>query len=308
MVGRHAAASTQRIPRWVIPAGAMLAVLALVLVFVLPRFTSGPTNDASGTSTGAFSDTKQRAGANASGTDSDGRGADDDRGSIAGPEVTAPASESESKEREKKQKRSKKPNDKDSKDSAGGSPEIPSDPKSIEVLANKKRPIEPLTYAPTDLVSIGSGQSLRSEAAKAYKKMRDAAAATGVRFHPISGYRSYSQQAATYNHWKATYGQQHADSVSAAPGTSEHQLGLAVDVTDGICKLRRCFGNTEAGQWVAKNAHKYGFVIRYPEGKSDITGYWPEPWHLRYVGVDLAKELTTKGLTLEEHYKWKPDK
>lgn len=316
MKGRHAAATARTVPRWALPVGVFLAVLALILVIVLPRSGSQPTNDAGTASAEASPDAKQRAAATASDANKN-KPADADKdpskGSIAGPKISAAPSASESESETvspSESAPSKKPSesDKPSESAEDRSPEIPSDPNNIKVLANKKRPLEPLTYAPKDLVHIGSGQSMRSEAAQAFKKLRNAGAASGVNFHPVSGYRSYNQQAATYNHWRATYGQQHADSVSAAPGTSEHQLGLAVDVSDGICNLRRCFATTNAGQWVARNAHKYGFVIRYPDGKTDVTGYWYEPWHLRYVGTELAGELSSKGLTLEEYYRWKPGK
>ncbi|MCT1686874.1 M15 family metallopeptidase [Pseudoglutamicibacter albus] len=316
MKGRHAATTARTVPRWALPLGVFLAVLALILVIVLPRSGGQTTNDAETSPAATSPDAKQPAAATASDANKN-KPADADKdpskGSIAGPKISAApsASESESESASPSESApSKKPSesDKPSESAEDRSPEIPSDPNNIKVLANKKRPLEPLTYAPKDLVHIGSGQSMRSEAAQAFKKLRNAGAASGVNFHPVSGYRSYNQQAATYNHWRATYGQQHADSVSAAPGTSEHQLGLAVDVSDGICNLRRCFATTNAGQWVARNAHKYGFVVRYPEGKTDVTGYWYEPWHLRYVGTELAGELTSKGLTLEEYYKWKPGK
>ncbi len=316
MKGRHAATTARTVPRWALPLGVFLAVLALILVIVLPRSGGQAANDVETSPAATSPDAKQRAAATASDA-SKNKPADADKdpskGSIAGPKISAApsASESESESASPSESApSKKPSesDKPSESAEDRSPEIPSDPNNIKVLANRKRPLEPLTYAPKDLVHIGSGQSMRSEAAQAFKMLRNAGAASGVNFHPVSGYRSYNQQAATYNHWRATYGQEHADSVSAAPGTSEHQLGLAVDVSDGICNLRRCFATTNAGQWVARNAHKYGFVVRYPDGKTDVTGYWYEPWHLRYVGTELADELTSKGLTLEEYYKWKPGK
>lgn len=312
MKGRHAAATARTVPRWALPVGVFLAVLALILVIVLSRSGGQATNDAETSPAATSPDAKQPAAASASDA-TENKPADADKtpskGSIAGPKISAaPSASSSEKPSESASTKEPGESEKPSESAEDRSPEIPSDPNNIKVLANKKRPLEPLTYAPKDLVHIGSGQSMRSEAAQAFKKLRNDGAASGVNFHPVSGYRSYNQQAATYNHWRATYGQQHADSVSAAPGTSEHQLGLAVDVSDGICNLRRCFATTNAGQWVARNAHKYGFVIRYPDGKTDVTGYWYEPWHLRYVGTELARELTSKGLTLEEYYKWKPGK
>ena len=110
--------------------------------------------------------------------------------------------------------------------------------------------------------------------------------------------------AAFYDAYAARDGQAAADRYSARPGTSEHQTGLSFDVTaaDGSCHLEVCFENTPEGLWVAENAHLFGFVIRYPEGKENITGYQYEPWHLRYVGPALAEQLHDTGQTLEEFF------
>jgi D-alanyl-D-alanine carboxypeptidase len=100
-------------------------------------------------------------------------------------------------------------------------------------------------------------------------------------------------------------GQAEADRTSARPGYSEHQTGLAfdVEVSGGKCHLEKCLGETPDGKWVAANAYKYGFIVRYPEGKENVTGYDYEPWHLRYVGTDLASEMHTKSVqTLEEFF------
>jgi D-alanyl-D-alanine carboxypeptidase len=99
-------------------------------------------------------------------------------------------------------------------------------------------------------------------------------------------------------------GQEAADKFSAKPGQSEHQTGLAIDITCEAMnyQLDYSFGVTDEGAWVKENAHRFGFIIRYPEGKEDITGYMYEPWHLRYVGVDLAEEVYNSGLTLEEYF------
>jgi D-alanyl-D-alanine carboxypeptidase len=101
-----------------------------------------------------------------------------------------------------------------------------------------------------------------------------------------------------------TYGQTEADLVSAKPGTSEHQLGLAMDVTSESVgfDLLESFGETEEGQYIADHAHEYGFIIRYPQGKTAITGYSYEPWHLRYLGVDVATDIYNSGKTMEEYY------
>jgi D-alanyl-D-alanine carboxypeptidase len=96
-----------------------------------------------------------------------------------------------------------------------------------------------------------------------------------------------------------------AEKLSARPGHSEHQLGLAADfsVKGQGCVIMVCFGKTEAGIWLAENVHQYGFVLRYPKGYKPITGFQYEPWHFRYVGVELATEMKTKGIkTLEEFW------
>lgn len=171
---------------------------------------------------------------------------------------------------------------------------------SIWWVVNKKRPLNPLNYAPTDLVSVG-GQQLRQEPAKAFLEMQAAAKAAGLALQPLSGYRSYATQEAVYKKEVANYGQKVADTESAKPGTSEHQTGLALDIGGGGCGIEDCFGKTAEGKWVAENAYLYGFIIRYPEGKDAITGYRYEPWHIRYVGVELATEMRRTDITtLEE--------
>lgn len=178
-----------------------------------------------------------------------------------------------------------------------------SDVTSIWVVVNKQRPLSPVDYAPSDLVSVGGGQRMRSEPATNLTNLINAAAAEGLRVIPMSGYRSYQTQVSVYNNEVNTYGQAVADSQSARPGTSEHQSGLSIDVGGGGCGIEDCFGNTAEGKWVAVNAYKYGFIVRYTEGKQAITGYRAEPWHIRYVGVALATEMQQKGVqTLEEFF------
>ncbi|MBP3034795.1 D-alanyl-D-alanine carboxypeptidase family protein [Arthrobacter sp. zg-ZUI100] len=171
------------------------------------------------------------------------------------------------------------------------------------VVVNKQRPLNPVTYVPENLVNV-EGQQLRSDAASALQQLKDAAAADGVAMRVMSGYRSYEKQAGLYNNYVAQYGQEVADTISARPGHSEHQTGLAVDIAspDGTCSLQACFKDTAAGQWAAANAHRFGFIIRYPEGASETTGYSYEPWHLRYVGTDIAGSIHSQGIaTLEEY-------
>jgi zinc D-Ala-D-Ala carboxypeptidase len=177
-----------------------------------------------------------------------------------------------------------------------------SDPASIWVVVNKQRPLDPLAYVPSDLTSI-DGQQMRAEAATALQKLIDAAKDEGYELKPLSGYRSYSYQKTVYNREVANYGQATADTQSAKPGHSEHQTGLAMDVGGGGCNIDDCFGNTNEGKWVAANAYKYGFVVRYIAGKESVTGYRAEPWHIRYVGIELATEMHNTGVaTLEEFF------
>lgn len=175
-------------------------------------------------------------------------------------------------------------------------------PDSIWVVVNKNRPLNPLKYAPADLVAVGS-QKMRKAAASAFLKMAADAKTAGLTITPLSGYRSYETQVSVYNNEVKNYGQAVADTESAKPGTSEHQTGLALDVGGGGCGIENCFGNTAEGKWVAANAYKYGFIIRYPAGKQAITGYRYEPWHIRYIGIELAAEMHNKNiLTLEEFF------
>lgn len=176
-------------------------------------------------------------------------------------------------------------------------------PTSIWVIANKRNPLQPKEYAPSDLVGVGGGQQMRREAADALAQLRSAASRAGMTINPLSGYRSYNTQVATYQRWVNELGQAQADRESARPGHSEHQTGLAIDVGSGTCDIEPCFGGTADGTWLAAHAHEYGFIIRYPEGKEGITGYVYEPWHLRYVGTALAAELRSQGIqTLEEFF------
>lgn len=113
-----------------------------------------------------------------------------------------------------------------------------------------------------------------------------------------SGYRTYQTQEELYNNYVANSGQEEADTYSARPGYSEHQTGLVFDLCNEYGEL---VTEEEESEWIASNAWKYGFIVRYPEGKEDITGYMPEPWHLRYVGEETAKAIYEADSTLEEY-------
>ena len=138
---------------------------------------------------------------------------------------------------------------------------------------------------------------VNSDATNALKKMQADALSLGYNIPLRSGYRSYNTQKAIYENYVKTRGLTYADQRSARAGHSEHQTGLAFD----IGQVSQAFGNTAAGKWLATNCHKYGFIIRYPKGKELITGYSYEPWHVRYVGVNVATEIMEKSLTLEEY-------
>ncbi len=138
---------------------------------------------------------------------------------------------------------------------------------------------------------------LHPDAQAAFEKMQAAAAAEGLKLKIISGFRPYSQQYSTYNNYAARDGKELADRYSARPGHSEHQTGLAMDINS----LRQSFANTAEGKWLAAHCAEYGFIIRYGADKEPQTGFMYEPWHIRYLGVELAKAVTDSGLCLEEY-------
>lgn len=131
----------------------------------------------------------------------------------------------------------------------------------------------------------------------AYCLMKLCALKERVKLNIVSGFRSYEYQEKVYSEYVKEYGVDKTDTFSAKPGYSEHQSGLALDICDDSDK----FINTKENKWLQKNAHKFGFIIRYPKGKEYITGYKYEPWHIRYVGKKHAKKIFSKKLTLEEY-------
>jgi len=187
-----------------------------------------------------------------------------------------------------------------------------SDVNSVAVLVNKEFAL-PDDYNPSDLVYPNvrftfkekiEKRMMRSEAAKALENLFDGAEKDGIYLAGVSGYRSHKTQTALFNRYVERDGEEKAKTYSAVPGHSEHETGLAIDVSgsDGKCAAEDCFGDTKEAEWLAKHASEYGFIIRYPEGKDSITGYKYEPWHIRYVGVDIASEIADRGITLEEYY------
>jgi D-alanyl-D-alanine carboxypeptidase len=182
------------------------------------------------------------------------------------------------------------------------------DPTSIWLIVNKTFPLVPKDWVPTDLVAMpgipeGSDQKMRADAASALTALYDAANAAGAGFKVSTAYRSYAFQKALYDPRAKSRGVAGADRTTARPGFSEHQTGLAVDIyTTEACHLDPCFGATVAGQYVAGHAWEYGLILRYPEGKDGVTGYIGEPWHLRYVGIELSTAMHESGITTLEEF------
>lgn len=179
---------------------------------------------------------------------------------------------------------------------------------SLQVLVNKRRPLAPPDYRP-QLVPVSIAQDgdelVRPEVDAALVQLSAAMQAElGEGVHVFSSYRSFARQAELYNGYVAQHGQALADTTSARPGHSEHQTGLAVDVsgTGGACRLDACFGATAPGRWIAAHAWEHGFIVRYPDGLEGITGYHFEPWHLRFVGVDVATAMHERGIATFEEY------
>lgn len=194
---------------------------------------------------------------------------------------------------------------------------VDTDKNSYTVLVNKEYPIDE-DYVPSDLVMPNVDFSfsfadekryMRKEAAESLEKMFAAAEYYGHKLYATSGYRSYSRQTTLYNYNLLNRGYDYTNVYSARPGRSEHQTGLAMDITSkSVSKqLTDKFADTEEGKWVKDNCYKYGFILRYPKDKEAITGYAYEPWHFRYVGYDLAKYIYDNNITLDEYYGYKMD-
>lgn len=142
-------------------------------------------------------------------------------------------------------------------------------------------------------------QSIRGDALPSLLEMFQAAKAEGFALYVNSSYRNFQEQEYTYNYWVSQNGKEYADRTSARPGHSEHQMGSTADVGWNGCELECTQGTPEAA-WIAANSYKYGFIVSYPDGKEHITGYAYEPWHIRYVGRDVARQVHESGLTLHE--------
>ena len=178
---------------------------------------------------------------------------------------------------------------------------------SINILVNKTHDL-PEDYEPCDLIQpdVSTTKTLyvREVIHDDLIEMFNAAKEAGAELSISSGYRSYSYQKKLFNNYAARDGIEAASRYSARPGQSEHQTGLALDISSksGVCTLSNCFKDTDEGKWLKENAWKYGFILRYPEGKEEITGYIFEPWHFRHVGKKEAQKIFESGLTVEEFY------
>jgi LAS superfamily LD-carboxypeptidase LdcB len=184
-------------------------------------------------------------------------------------------------------------------------------PTDILVLVNKQYRL-PRDYKPQNLVipdvsftTSGTPEKkyMREDAAQALEEMFAASKEDGIELFALSGYRSFSTQEQLFPTYVLREGFTWANQFSAFPGESEHQTGLAMDITSREVDftLTEDFGETKEGLWLEEKAYKFGFIIRYPKEKEDITGYTYEPWHLRYVGNEAAKEIYDMNITLEEY-------
>lgn len=184
-------------------------------------------------------------------------------------------------------------------------------PANILAMVNKEYSL-PESYEPSNLIvpnvefSFGDAdvpqRYLREEAARGLEELFVLAEQDGIELIAVSGFRSYSRQQEIFNVEKENKGEEEALQAVALPGKSEHQTGLAMDVTSRSVGIKEEFSETKEGEWVKENAHRAGFIIRYPKGKESITGYQYEPWHLRYVGKEKASVIYENELTLEEYF------
>ena len=173
------------------------------------------------------------------------------------------------------------------------------DPSSITVLVNKFNAL-PSDYVPTDLVNVGEYHyQMRQEAAKALEELMAYGKTENVFLIPFSTYRSYDYQKDLYNKYLSEDTLDTVDTYSARAGHSEHQTGLAADMRSSSLTDNVTDSDYE---WLLNNSYKYGFIIRYPKGKSKITGYMEEPWHLRYIGQEDAKKIHELDITYDEYY------
>ncbi|KYC97542.1 M15 family metallopeptidase [Heyndrickxia sporothermodurans] len=189
---------------------------------------------------------------------------------------------------------------------------VVANPTAITVMVNKSNAL-PDGYRPSDLVRpkvkfVFGNQKLdkalmRAEAAASLEKMFSQASSQGIQLYAASGFRSYETQDYLFKQEIKQVGRKKAELAVAKPGTSEHQTGLTMDISAPSVNytLTQNFESKKEGKWLAEHAHEFGFILRYPKGKEDITKYQFEPWHFRYVGKEIATEIYKKGITLEEY-------
>lgn len=189
-------------------------------------------------------------------------------------------------------------------------------PSDLLVLVNKDNYLSkdyvPKDLRPVALPSATGKNQLRGIAASALEAMFKAAEKNGHILFTRSGYRSYNTQSQIFYGYVKKYGRTKTETFSAPPGMSEHQTGLVMDICSKGTNytLNAKFGELPEGKWVKENSWRYGFIVRYPKDKTDVTRYTYEPWHLRYVGLDAAKKMHKNELVLEEYLdsiKWKED-
>ncbi|RBP87070.1 D-Ala-D-Ala carboxypeptidase [Cytobacillus firmus] len=186
-------------------------------------------------------------------------------------------------------------------------------PENVMALVNKQFSL-PDGYEPSKLmipdVAFSYGKLdleksyMRQDAAQALEKLFTGALNEGVELFAVSGYRSFTRQSQVFAAEVSRVGKEKAVQAVAIPGSSEHQTGLSMDISSRSAnmELSEEFGETKEGKWLAENAHRYGFILRYPKGKEGITGYKYEPWHFRYVGTEAAGVIYEKQWTLEEYF------
>lgn len=173
------------------------------------------------------------------------------------------------------------------------------------VLVNKNYKLSN-DYTPDDLELVSNiyandNKYLRKEAKEAFEKLSHDASNLGYKIIAVSTYRDYNYQERLYNEYVKEKGKEYADKCSARPGHSEHQTGFAVDVMGSNNDYDE-FEKSIEFEWMKNNSYKYGFILRYPQDKTKITGFKYEPWHYRYVGVEVAKIIFKEDITLEEYY------
>ncbi|MBR2708467.1 MAG: M15 family metallopeptidase [Bacilli bacterium] len=173
------------------------------------------------------------------------------------------------------------------------------------ILVNKYYSL-PEKYAPDDIVNMSSqysypGNSIRKEVYEAFKEMADRAKEDKITLIVNSSYRDYATQKEIYDDYADKNGKEYADKFAARADFSEHQTGLALDIFTPGAGMKT-FEGTDASKWLLENSYKYGFILRYPPEKENITGYAYESWHYRYLGKELAKKVYESGLTFDEYY------